>query len=614
MKELLLEIEKEIGYAIPENAVYTKSEKSLKVSVVNGNITVEYANIRDIARAALILKANGVESDYVIEEQSVFKDVCLMLDCSRNAVKNIETVKKLIRNLALTGYTSLMLYTEDTYEVEGEPAFGYLRGRYTQDEIKEMDAYAKLLGLELIPCIQTLAHLNQLMRYKYTHFNCFDCSDILLVGAERTYTLIENMFRTLSKCYSSKKIHIGMDEAWLLGRGKYLNQNGFVPRFDILCSHLEKVYGLAKKYGFTPIMWSDMFWRTAYEDKNCRDENGNVKIPEEVLKKIPQDVVLCHWDYHYCKVEDYLEKLQIHKQFQNPVWFAGGTVECIRGVIPHVTYSLKVAKAAIAAAKQVGVESVMQTVWGDNGGEASLFANLPAITYYAYTARDIAKERLEKEFFALSGYYLKEYMRLEEGQTFGKYTEDMGNPTKYGLYNDVFLGYIDAVIRAEDKKYFSSAKKAVELLKQGQYAYVFDTVYDLNSVLEIKYDIGIRLRKAYSSRNKDELMDCANDLQSIIARLDKFIKTYRKQWFQENKPHGLEVQEIRLGGLKERLVGCKERVIAYVNGELAEIPELEEKLLEQVVTRTLAGNRADLFSYEAIASVNAFDGYTEVDV
>ncbi len=74
MKELLLEIEKEIGYAIPENAVYTKSEKSLKVSVVNGNITVEYANIRDIARAALILKANGVESDYVIEEQMEFID------------------------------------------------------------------------------------------------------------------------------------------------------------------------------------------------------------------------------------------------------------------------------------------------------------------------------------------------------------------------------------------------------------------------------------------------------------------------------------------------------------------------------------------------------------
>ncbi len=141
-----------------------------------------------------------------------------------------------------------------------------------------------------------------------------------------------------------------------------------------------------------------------------------------------------------------------------------------------------------------------------------------------------------------------------------------------------------------------------------------NTVHDLNSVLEIKYDMGIRLREAYQMGNKNELMHCANDLQLIIVQLDKFIKSYRKQWLQENKPHGLEIQEIRLGGLKERLSGCRDRVIAYVNGELLEIPELNEKLLKEAVSRTLGGNRADLFSHEAIASVGAFDGYTEVDV
>lgn len=172
-----------------------------------------------------------------------------MVDCSRNAVKNIQTVKKLIRNLAMIGYTSLMLYTEDTYEVENEPMFGYLRGRYTKAEMKELDAYANQWGIELIPCIQTLAHLNQLTRYKYSHFKCFDCEDILFVGEERTYALIDNMFKTLSECYASRRIHIGMDEAWLLGRGKYLNKNGLAPRFEILCVHLQKICEIARKYG-----------------------------------------------------------------------------------------------------------------------------------------------------------------------------------------------------------------------------------------------------------------------------------------------------------------------------------------------------------------------------
>ena len=609
MKEI-----KEIGFSFPESTKYIPREKGLKITVKQGAVCVEYANTRDLARAGLILKANGTDSDYVIEENNTFEDVCLMIDCSRNAVKNIQTVKKLIRNLAMIGYTSLMLYTEDTYEVENEPVFGYLRGRYTKTEIKELNAYANEWGIELIPCIQTLAHLNQLTRYKYTHFKCFDCADILLVGAERTYELIENMFKTLSECYTSRRIHIGMDEAWLLGRGNYLNKNGLVPRFEILCSHLQKICEIARKYELKPMIWSDMFWRIAYGDKTCRDENGKVIIPKEILNKIPKEITLCHWDYHHLQADGFSELLEIHKQFDNEVWFAGGTAECNRGFIPHLTYSTKIAKAAIEEAKKFEIKSLMETVWGDNGGECSLFATLPAIMHYSYTARGINQERLEKEFQALTGYDYNEYMRLEEAQTFGEYTEDIGNPAKYGLYNDVFLGYADTAINGEDKKYFAKAKQAIAHLKNGQYGYIFESAYDLNQVLELKYDMGLRLRKAYQEQNKTELGNCADDLLKTIGLLEKFIVSYRKQWLKENKPNGLEVQEIRLGGLKERLTGCRERLIAYVNGEIEEIPELDEQLLEQAISRKRAGNRLDLFSHQAIASVGAFDGFTEVDV
>ncbi len=605
---------KEIGFSFPENTKYILRENGLKITVKNGNVCVEYASVRDIARAGLILKANGIDSDYEIEEQCAFDDICLMVDCSRNAVKNIQTVKKLIRNLAMIGYTSLMLYTEDTYEVENEPVFGYLRGRYTKAEMQELNAYANEWGIELIPCIQTLAHLNQLTRYKYTHFKCFDCADILLVGEERTYELIENMFKTLSACYTSKRIHIGMDEAWLLGRGNYLNKNGLVPRFEILCSHLQKICEIAKRYGKQPMIWSDMFWRIAYADKSCRDENGKVVIPQGILEKIPKEVTLCHWDYHYVKADEYRKLLEIHKQFGNEIWFAGGTVEDNRGVIPHLTYSTKVASAAIEAAKQSGIESLMETVWGDNGGECSLFATLPAIMHYSYTALGLSQERLEKEFQALTGYDYNEYIQLEQAQTFGQYTEDIGNPAKYGLYNDVFLGYVDAAIDGEDKKYFSKAKQSISHLRNGQYGYVFESAYDLNQVLELKYDMGIRLRKAYQEKDKTELEKCADNMQQIVERLEKFIISYRKQWLIENKPNGLEVQEIRLGGLKERLTGCRERLKAYLNGEIEEIPELGEKLLPEAVSRKRAGNRLDLFSHEAIASVGAFDGFSEVDV
>ena len=88
-----------------------------------------------------------------------------MIDCSRNAVMKKETVFRWIDITSQMGYDTLMLYTEDTYTMEGHPYFGYLRGRYSREEIKEMDDYAAAKGMELIPCIQTLAHLRSIFNW-----------------------------------------------------------------------------------------------------------------------------------------------------------------------------------------------------------------------------------------------------------------------------------------------------------------------------------------------------------------------------------------------------------------------------------------------------------------
>ena len=65
-------------------------------------------------------------------------NVGVMLDCSRGAVYSVETLKKYIDVLKKMVFSSLQLYTEDTYEVGGEPFFGYLRGRYSKEELKEL--------------------------------------------------------------------------------------------------------------------------------------------------------------------------------------------------------------------------------------------------------------------------------------------------------------------------------------------------------------------------------------------------------------------------------------------------------------------------------------------
>ena len=81
----------------------------------------------------------------------------VMLDMSRNAVMKPEEVKKFVVVLKSLGYNMIQLYTEDTYEVENEPYFGYLRGRYSATELQDIVSYCNAIGVEVfIACVEFL--------------------------------------------------------------------------------------------------------------------------------------------------------------------------------------------------------------------------------------------------------------------------------------------------------------------------------------------------------------------------------------------------------------------------------------------------------------------------
>ena len=160
----------------------------------------------------------------------------VMIDMSRNAVMSIDGLKRFFPLLKKMGYNCVFLYTEDTYEVDGEPYFGYMRGRYSKAELKEIDDLGASMGIEVIPCIQTLAHLTAATRWgKFP----VDMGDVILTDDERSYEFIDHMFSSLSECFRSKRIHIGMDEAFNLGRGKHLDIHGYEPRSEEHTSELQ---------------------------------------------------------------------------------------------------------------------------------------------------------------------------------------------------------------------------------------------------------------------------------------------------------------------------------------------------------------------------------------
>ena len=500
----------------------------------------------------------------------------IMLDMSRNAVMKVEEVKNFVKILSSFGYNTIMLYTEDTYEVENEPYFGYMRGRYTQEELKEIVTYCESLEMEVIPCIQTLAHLNQIFRWP-AYAPVRDCDDILLVGEERTYELIENMFKTIKKCFSSEYIHIGMDEAHNVGLGEYLSRNGYEHRSTILQKHLKRVVEMANKYGLKPLIWSDMFYKLATKGWYYAP---NAEVTEEIKALVPSEISLVYWDYYNTEKATFDRLITSHQEFNNEIWFAGGAWTW-EGFAPHNAYTLKTMSPAMESAKEHGVENIIITSWGDNGKECSFYSVLPSL----YTVRrfydgetDMAK--IKAEFLTLTGENYDALFALDLPNSVGG-TAGTENPCKHMLFSDPFNGFMDSTVKdGVEKEYEKHAQTLAQYAKESQYSYLFESASALCELMSEKYSLGADTRVLYQKGDKEGLASLVSRYKKCEELLEKFYLSFRKLWYKENKPQGFDTQDLRFGGLARRLRSCKERLESYLLGEEKSIPELEERLLD----------------------------------
>lgn len=519
--------------------------------------------------------------------QKNFNTLGAMIDCSRNAVMNLSELKSFITLLAKMGYNQVQLYIEDTYEVENEIFFGYRRGKYSMEELKEIVDFAEGLGVEMVPCMQTLAHLNCIFRWdKYK--NLLDMDDILMVGKPEVYEFIDNMFASLKKCFKSDKIHIGMDEAHNLGKGKYRDQNGERDRADILLEHLNKVCEIADKYGLKPMMWSDMFYRLANGGEYY--ENAT-KFSDEIKAKIPENVTLVYWDYYHLEKEFYDTMIKGHKQLTEKVAFGGGAWKW-SGFVPHNRLGVVATKSAFTACVENGIKDAFITMWGDNGGETSPYCVLPALCVAACINIGIFDDNeIKQKFKEWIGGDFDAFMMLELPDYCPDYKSDYNiNPSKYQLYNDCLLGIYDegGVYEGDGKNYAEISQKLKSAkANAGDYGYLFDTIAALCDVLELKAEIGVRARKAYKEGNREELKNIVSDYSEMIDRTEEFYNVFRKQWYKENKPYGFEVQDIRIGGLIMRMKNCCNTIEEYIAGDTDRIIELEEENLKVIEKKEL---------------------------
>ena len=548
----------------------TQGEKNMAEGK-DGALALTYVTLNDcylLLGKALVQKTK----DFSFTISKRIGDTGVMLDCARNAVIKPSQAKKMIALCALLGFNFFELYVEDCLEVDGEPYFGYMRGRFTQAEIKDLDAYAKLFGVELTLAIQTLAHMERLFFHWREYYSILDKRDVLLVDDPRTYELLENVLKTCRKCLSTNRINIGMDEAFDLGLGKFLVQHGYEEKGSIIRRHLQKVLELCQKYDFKPSMWADMF----YED-----------MKEGKYEGIPKNVELIYWDYGVKKAGAIRERFAQMKPSGAGYSFAGCALKFV-GFAPHNRRSELSVDSEMEELVESGVQTYRMTAWADDGAEAAQFSILPAFCYFAGQNIGETKEYTQDICKAISGYTYDEFCLLDNVNYLNEENKDseMFNPCKHLFYADPFIGVEEvAALPTYPAEYEKISAQLKPLCKRkSEYNYLFKTMYSLSRFLAYKSYLVEELYFAYNKKDKEGLATSLSRVKTSLSRLNTFMKAYETQWRTECKELGFEVQQIRMHGLKGRLQYIAKRLEEYINGETDRIEELEETKYFQPLT------------------------------
>lgn len=529
-----------------------------KIEKENGKITVFYTDRLSFFKAIFAYFVTGKTA----LSPSVFEKTGVMLDCARNGVPSLSFLKEYILSAVAAGYNYLGLYVEDCIEVEDEPHFGYMRGRYTEKEIKELVSFANLFGFEIMPFVQTLAHLGLIFRHWDPYYKDMrDYGDILLMDEPRVYRLIDRLFNTIERCFGECRVNVGMDEAFMMARGKYRELHGDKDPAEVFFRHARKVCELAAKHGLKPEAWADMF----------------VKHKDKAV--IPENLTLRAWEYSATDEKTYCDMIADCKAMTDKVSFGSGVQKWF-GTVPLNEFSELAFISALNAAKgRCG--DFLVTLWGDDGAECSHNAVWYSLIKIAGAANENPPSEAESDkiSIAITGHDMKELLALDlPNKVFDKKIDKLVNVSKYLLYEDVFYGNADFTASEEFIPYFVKAKNELSRLaeKGGILKEIYEEEAALSAVLEKKCGIRNRLRAAYEKDDKNELLRLADSLLEIKSAVKEFEKSAEKRWLKDNKAFGIEILSIRLGGLISRLDFCAQRVKAYALGKIDEIEELSQ--------------------------------------
>jgi hypothetical protein len=283
----------------------------------------------------------------------------LMLDISRDRVPTMASLSVLVDLMATLKMNELQLYMEHTFAYPSHQEVWANASPLTPDEVRTLDGWCFARGISLVPQQQTLGHMHRWLRHA-RYRPLAECPDgithpwspvpepfTLCPLDPGSLELIAGLYGELLPCFSSDRVHAGLDEPLELGRGRSREACEARGLGRVYLDYLHGVHALLASRGRRMQFWADVVEKDA-----------------GLVAELPSDAIAMLWGYDQDHPFETL--LEPFRARGLTTYVCPGTSgwSSIGGRTDAACANLLRAASDGAAA---GAEGCLVTDWGDHG-------------------------------------------------------------------------------------------------------------------------------------------------------------------------------------------------------------------------------------------------------
>ena len=201
----------------------------------------------------------------------------------RIQVMTMSALRNFAKELSDFGINTLVMEWEASYPYEKHATISN-KYSYTREEVKAFINYCDSLSIDVIPLQQCFGHVEYILRHsRYSSLSEAnkEISQVCPLKTKGDSLLFSDLFADMASLHTSKYIHIGGDETYLLGNCAECSKKAAIEgKSKLFVDYMKMICGLAVKLGKTPIMWADIL----------------LQYPEAATE-LPKETVFIEWNY-----------------------------------------------------------------------------------------------------------------------------------------------------------------------------------------------------------------------------------------------------------------------------------------------------------------------------